>query len=109
MTNKEKSAKKLRETIDLFRCPICQSPIKVFYLKSLICPNNHTFDITKQAYIIMMSRTSYCLYGKKLFETRQEIITGSYLYTLLHDRVSKIIKEHLESTNDSIVILDAGC
>ncbi|MBU5467023.1 methyltransferase domain-containing protein [Virgibacillus sp. MSJ-26] len=109
MTNKEKSAKKLRETIDLFRCPICQSPIKVFDLKSLICPNNHTFDIAKQGYINMMTRPTNSLYDKKLFEARQQIITGSNLYTLLHDRVSKIIKEHLDSTNDSIVILDAGC
>src|SRR5699024_11717179 len=92
----------------LFRCPICQSPIKVFDLKSLICPNNHTFDIAKQGYINMMTRPTNSLYDKKLFEARQQIITGINLYTLLHDRISKIINDNLDFTNDYFLILDYG-
>src|SRR5699024_5766052 len=80
MTNKEKSAKKLRETIDLFRCQICQSPIKVIDLKSLICPNNHTFDIAKIGYINMITRTTNSIYDKKLYEDKQHNNKGSFRF-----------------------------
>lgn len=109
MINKEKSAERLSEIVDVFRCPLCQSPMKVMTLKSIICTNNHTFDFAKQGYVNMMTRATNSHYGKKLFEARQKIIMQSDLYALLHEKTSEMIKEYLDAYNDLTIMLDAGC
>lgn len=109
MTNKMKSAKVFSEFINVFRCPHCEAPLKVVDLKSVICSNNHTFDFTKQGYVNMMTRPSSSHYDKKLFDSRQKIISHSHLYLLLHERISKAIKEHMVDPSFPFLLLDAGC
>ncbi|WP_077319094.1 putative RNA methyltransferase [Virgibacillus proomii] len=109
MANKEKSAEMVSENVEVFRCPICHFPVKVFGLKSLVCPNNHTFDFAKQGYVNMMTRPSSSHYDKKLFEARQKIIMKSNLYTFLHEKISEVIGKYLDASHAPAVILDAGC
>lgn len=109
MSNIEKSAESLSEIVDVFRCPLCHSSMKVMNLKSIICSNNHTFDIAKQGYVNMMTRPANSHYDKKLFEARQEIIAESDLYELLHEKTSEMIKEYLDVSNNPTIMLDAGC
>ena len=40
---------------DLFRCPLCASEMKLVDLKSLICTNNHCYDLARQGYVNMLS------------------------------------------------------
>ena len=109
MTNKEKSAKTVNEIVNIFRCPLCHQSMKVVDFKSIICSNNHTFDFAKQGYINMLTRPSNQHYDKKLFEARQKIIMESNLYSSLHERLSKVIQEHLGESHESLVMFDAGC
>ena len=107
MKNKEKNVKKISQFAEAFRCPLCKGTMKVVDFKSLICTNNHTFDVAKQGYVNMMTRSINSRYDKKLFEERHKIIMESELYTLLHEKVSEIINEHMNVT-DLNMILDAG-
>lgn len=109
MANKEKSAEMVSKFENVFRCPLCKNPMKVVDLKSLICPNNHTFDFAKQGYVNMMTHSTNSHYDKKLFEARQKIIMESNLYALLHKKISKVLNEHTHVSNEQIKILDAGC
>ncbi|WP_087974714.1 putative RNA methyltransferase [Oceanobacillus rekensis] len=109
MTNKEQSAEIATKFENIFRCPLCKSPMRVVGLKSLMCSKNHTFDFAKQGYVNMMTRTSTSRYDKKLFEERHKINMDSDLYTTLHKKLSEIIKEYRNIFIDQIMILDAGC
>ncbi|AZV43437.1 putative RNA methyltransferase [Peribacillus asahii] len=109
MTNKEKSAELVSKYVHVFNCPLCNSPMEVVDLRSLICLNNHTFDFAKQGYVNLMTRSTNSHYDKKLFEARHKIITESDLYGLLHQRISEVINENIETSNNEIMIFDAGC
>lgn len=109
MSGKERSAELVGRFINVLRCPFCGSPMKVVDLKSLICSENHTFDFARRGYLNMMGRLSNSHYNKKLFESRQQMISESGLYGSLHERIAKIIKEHLDGFNQPIIIFDAGC
>lgn len=109
MTDKIKSAEVFHKFVHAFRCPHCGAPLKVIDLKSLICANNHTFDFAKQGYINMMTRPSSSHYDKKLFHARHKIISESHLYSLLHEKISKVIKEHMDDPRFPFLLLDAGC
>ncbi|MDR0268623.1 putative RNA methyltransferase [Paenibacillus sp.] len=111
MTKSQKviSAEMLSEYAEAFRCPYCEGSLKVVALKSLECPNNHSFDIAKQGYVNLMTRPLNSNYGKELFQARQEIVMGSCLYAPLHDRISKVIECRREISSHPFVILDAGC
>ncbi|MBL4954359.1 methyltransferase domain-containing protein [Neobacillus sp. YIM B02564] len=109
MTNKEKSAELASKYVQVFSCPLCNSPMAVTHLKSLICLNNHTFDFAKQGYVNMMTRSAHSHYDKKLFKARQKIIMESNLYTSLHQKISEVINEKIHASTGEIIILDAGC
>ena len=109
MPNKEQSAEAVSKIVDIFKCPICHQSMKVVALKSLICPNKHTFDFAKHGYINMLTRPSNQQYDKKLFEARQKIIMESNLYSSLHEKISEIIRKHFGLSHCSTIILDAGC
>jgi len=109
MSNIEKSTESLSKIVNVFRCPICQSSLRVVDLKSLICTNNHTFDFAKQGYVNMMTRPVTSHYDKKLFEARQNMIVESGLYALVHKKISEMINEYLVLSNVPAIMLDAGC
>ncbi|MCM3570481.1 putative RNA methyltransferase [Neobacillus mesonae] len=109
MTNKEKSAELVSKYVHIFSCPLCNSPMIFANLKSLVCSNNHTFDFAKQGYVNMMTRSTNSHYDKKIFEARNRIIMESGLYILLHEKISEVIDENMNASNDKIMILDAGC
>ncbi|MGM7723872.1 putative RNA methyltransferase [Metabacillus sp. Hm71] len=102
-------AKSVSEFLEVFRCPYCKNSFRAVDLKSLKCPNNHTFDFAKQGYVNMMIRPSISHYNKALFEARQKMIMESHLYSLLHKEISNLIKEHLGESSSPSLILDAGC
>lgn len=109
MTNKIKSAEVFSKFMKAFRCTHCDSSLKVVDFKSLKCSNNHTFDFAKQGYVNLMARPSNSHYKKELFEARQKIIMESKLYSLLHEKISDVIKQHMDNSSSPLLILDAGC
>lgn len=96
------------ENEDIFRCPICTSTMKIDNLKSLICTNNHCFDISKYGYINMLLKTSKTKYDKQMFISRR-IIYDSGLFDPLIEQISQLIIQNTKHKNHPIKILDAGC
>ncbi|MCA0757275.1 methyltransferase domain-containing protein [Paenibacillus sp. N4] len=92
---------------EIFRCPLCKKPMQVIHLQSLVCSNQHCFDIAKHGYVNLLSRGISTKYDKKIFEYRRLISKGS-LFNPLDVAVSQIIMNR-HSSNEPISILDAGC
>lgn len=109
MTNKEKIARLFEKNIHLIKCPFCNSSMKVAELKSLVCINNHTFDIAKQGYVNLLTRPVISQYDKNLFQTRRNIITESDFFTPLHQKVVEFITTHINYDIENPIIFDAGC
>lgn len=82
--------------------------MKVADLKSLVCSNNHTFDLAKQGYVNTLTRPVKSNYDRDLFKARHETIMTSQLYHPFHQIVSEIVDEHLADNKRNNYILDAG-
>lgn len=80
----------------VFKCPFCSSAIEIVGLKSLVCSNNHTFDIAKQGYVNLMAHPITTKYDKELFESRK-IIADSGFFELLNKMMSELIKREVRS------------
>ncbi|MET3574993.1 putative RNA methyltransferase [Bhargavaea ullalensis] len=106
MNKQTRGALRLSEIADSLRCPICGSPVSVDGRPALICTEHHSFDIAKQGYVNMLSRSPAAVYSKELFEARRRIITGSGMYAPLH----RVLAEELPapSGEGDCVIADLG-
>lgn len=71
--------------------------------KSLICANNHCFDLSKQGYVNMLSHAPRTKYDKQMFKSRGIICRSGFFDPLLEKISCGIISE------SRIKILDAGC
>ncbi|WP_336787966.1 putative RNA methyltransferase [Paenibacillus sp. MMO-177] len=100
------SAEIMEKHQEIFRCPLCKTPMQVIHLQSVVCGNQHCFDIAKHGYINLLSRGIGTKYDKKIFEYRRLISKGG-LFNPLYVALSQIITAH--SSNEPISILDAGC
>ncbi|HAM80489.1 putative RNA methyltransferase [Ornithinibacillus bavariensis] len=109
MTNKVKSAEMVSKFVHVLRCSICNRPMEVMDLKSLVCLNEHTFDLAKQGYINLLTRSVNSHYDKELFKARKSVIKESDLFSLLHEKILEIINEYLEDSMSEIMLFDAGC
>lgn len=104
-----KSAEYLSEIDSIFKCPICELPMKVFEKNSLICSNNHTFDITKQGYINFMAHPVKTKYNKELFDARRKLVAEDGFFEPLSQAIAEIIKEHIAVKKGTISLIDMGC
>ncbi|KRG08882.1 putative RNA methyltransferase [Lederbergia galactosidilytica] len=106
-SKKIQSAEQVSAIILAFRCPICESEMKVKELKSLVCEQNHTFDFAKQGYLHLLSHPIKSQYEADLFTARQKIIMESNLYTSIHQVISKLIQKHVNVSE--VLMIDLGC
>lgn len=90
----------------IFRCPICFSEMKIRESKSLICTNNHCFDLAKSGYVNFLSRPHQSKYTKKLFESRRAIFRQGLFNSLLSSISRWIIQDF---KGDCCKLLDSGC
>ncbi|AIQ14250.1 putative RNA methyltransferase [Paenibacillus durus] len=109
MTRQSISAARVKELEPVFKCPLCESPMRVAECKSLICCRNHTFDFSKYGYLNLSARPVSSKYTKELFEARRKIITESSLYPSLHEAIASAIKDHRGGSADSYTMADLGC
>ena len=84
----------------IFICPICAQQVQVEDGGSVVCTNNHSFDIAKQGYINFMTKPVQSMYAKELFEARHEIISSG-----LYDELQTQLAELAVGTH----LLDTGC
>ncbi len=92
---------------DMFTCPICSHPMQIKH-RSLVCSENHTFDISKHGHINMLSGFHKSKYNKSLFLSRK-IANKAGFFAPLIEEISSLITENIIEQAGQIKILDAGC
>ncbi len=92
----------------LFICPICKSPI-LRQEKAYICPNGHSFDISKFGYVnlLMSQKSSSKRHGDDtlMVKARRDFLEKDY-YSALRSAIVSAIDEN---ANNNAVIADVGC
>lgn len=105
MTKKNRTKHWLEENPDLeLSCIHCQESLAL-QGESLVCSNNHRFDMAKQGYYFMAKKASATKYDQSLFQARREIILQTDLYRPLHQYLADYLKANLPL---DAKILDAG-
>lgn len=100
--NKEK-IKRFENSKDFFQCPICDEKLTLEG-NSLVCNNNHNFDISKYGYVnFLLNMKPQKNYDKENFENRGLILKDG-LYDHILGKLIEVIKD-LSIDN----ILDVGC
>lgn len=101
-----------KENIDIFKCPVCDGRMHLNEFKSLVCLNNHCFDISRKGHVNLMLKSSKYKYDKEVFESRNKVCHTGFFDPLTESIVS-IIDESISggifNNTSNIRILDAGC
>lgn len=84
---------------DLFRCPICFSPMSE-QPRGLKCQSNHQFDVSKKGTLYFLTHAIDSDYDAELFHARGRMIRSG-MYQPVIDRIAK----ELADTR----VLDVGC
>lgn len=79
------------------------------YLKSIVCLNNHCFDLSKKGYVNLLLNPVKTDYGKKMFTSRAIICKSGFFDPMIEQISDFIIKETHNKNIDKIKILDVGC
>lgn len=88
----------------LLICPICSNNL-IVKNNSLVCSNNHTFNISKKGTVILYKTSKIKknkIYNNKLFENRIKFINAGY-YDKLYKELVNIIKQYKIK-----IVLDMG-
>ena len=107
MEKKIDISKKILDVNDIFICPYCKLLLSR-NKSSLICQNNHTFDISKKGVVNLINTSNLKtskIYNKTLFAHRRKFIQKNF-YFKIYENISKIIN-NIEK--QKIKILDVGC
>lgn len=75
--------------------------------QSLICLHRHCFDLARQGYVNLLSRSVATRYDRELFASRRTICKSGFyepLHAVISQRISRLLR-HRERP----MILDAGC
>ena len=96
----------IEKNIDFFQCPICGSSFAIKNY-SVVCENNHTYDISKKGYINLFNGQTKITktYDKPLFAARKTV-SDCGLYNILCENIVQIINKINKGAG---MILDAGC
>lgn len=94
--------------MDFFICPVCKEKLYA-QNKSLVCSNNHTFDIAKSGYVnlLLSKQAGKNVHGdnKLMVRARRDFLSKGY-YSRLLTGLSETVKRYFKN---SCTILDAGC
>lgn len=98
----DKAALFLSRNADLFQCPICKSSFPELNKYSLICENNHSFDLSKKGTLYFLMNASKNEYGKTMLQERRKVSENNLFDSLLGEIYKKI-------KNKNGNTLDVGC
>jgi len=95
---------------DLFQCPLCKGPLQPNATYSLVCPNRHTFDLSKNGSVHLLAHAAKpSKYSEPMFEARQALCKSGFFDELIA-HVAEIGRHHLRtSATEEMRVLDAGC
>ncbi len=92
----------ITDHLALFRCPLCQLPFDTVEGYSLICPQHHSFDLSKKGTLFFLTKQANNEYDKGMLESRHRILQAG-----LFDPIVAAISHHLGDRPETI--LDVGC
>lgn len=96
----------------MFRCPICGSSMRVQQLASLVCEKLHSYDISRQGYVNLLSHRAKTKYDKALFEARKMINSSGFFGPMIEGISNRLIgmqSRKLPESGKPLRLLDAGC
>lgn len=100
---------RIMKNTDLFKCPICDSKMDLVDQKSLICLNNHCFDISRSGYVNFLTKPVKTDYDKAMFHSRNIICKYGFFDPMI-DTITDIISNTIQITGSRrSVIIDVGC
>ncbi|TYP47429.1 putative RNA methyltransferase [Thermosediminibacter litoriperuensis] len=82
----------IKENIDIFKCPVCDDRMYLDEFKSIICLNNHRFDISKRGYVNLLLKSSKYKYDKEMFESRNIICKMGFFDCFLQEEIPHFCK-----------------
>ncbi len=93
----------LNKNLSLFKCSVCGKSFVKQVDNSIICPNNHSLDISKKGTIHFINHKVNTEYDGDMLESRRNIITAGFFDGIL-EQVEKIIP----SGHQTIVDVGSG-
>lgn len=103
LKKREAAALRISEEFPHLLCPVCGEKLGVQEL-TLVCANNHQFDIAKNGSLHLLTKNLKTKYTKDLFEARHYLMYEAAFFKPVIDEVMTYLK-----TKKPGVILDAGC
>lgn len=99
----EKGAQFLREHLELFKCPVCDSPFTKVEGFQLVCQANHSFDLSKKGTLFLITHKIKSEYDSdSMWQARRRMLTLG-----LFDSIVDAIVAAMPAEKD-LNILDIG-
>ncbi|ADO58197.1 putative RNA methyltransferase [Paenibacillus polymyxa] len=95
----------------LFSCPVCSQPMRMVEGKSLLCTNQHCYDLSKHGYLHLSARSHKTKYDKQLFNSRRMMCNNGF-FDPLNEAISCTMMKLMKPLFDQkshLYLLDAGC
>ncbi|MEG1059498.1 MAG: methyltransferase domain-containing protein [Clostridia bacterium] len=104
-----KMQQSVKSVESIYRCPICNSKMKVENI-SIVCKRRHCFDLSSKGYINFMPSNKFVKYSKELFENRKEIFDNGF-YDKVKEEIENVMLKYTTFNKDvnGINLLDVGC
>ncbi len=100
----------MTELLNLLRCPNCGAELTRAE-KSLVCPNRHTFDISKSGYVNLLppgkGKNAHTGDDKGMVDARMNFLKRGF-YNRISDTAAAIIAESCEKAGDCLTVCDMG-
>jgi len=105
--NITKAYNRFKSSETIFRCSICDSQMEFRNENSLVCLQNHCFDLSKHGYVNFVPNQNKVKYTKSLFENRRSIFQSGF-YDPLIKSIEHSINKYFNTPSHTSV-LDVGC
>ena len=99
----------LESYINIFKCPVCGQRMAIEGMKRIYCSKGHSFDLSKNGYVNLLSRQVRTGYDKKMFAARRRIYAGGFYNPLIKIIKRYIINNTAGNRSASLLVLDVGC
>ncbi|MGX7058510.1 methyltransferase domain-containing protein [Vagococcus humatus] len=93
----------LEKNYHVFACPVCQQKFNYPTDYSLVCENNHRFNLSKKGTVYFLSHQVQTDYNEEMLKDRQKMIELG-----LYEPMLKVIYQHLPETANPVTV-DVGC
>lgn len=99
----ERSGLFMKENLHLFQCPVCKQNFTDVVGTSVVCVENHQFDLSKKGTLHLLLKGGQNEYDKKMLSSRKKLAETGFFQPMLD-----VVKKQLEGRNIT-ALLDVGC